>query len=269
MLKFFLFLSLWLSQSSWALKANTSPATSLSATTVKPLETSSSISSPKSPSPTGSSQALSNSNPKSNLPEDPDRFNLAALCLGGISSQYNEDARSFLASLEIRTQVDPLNNAWQWISEDKVSEAPPMIWIFIHANASISEDLAQALRRYIANGGTVMIECQTPSCYAGLEQLRKKVFPDKQSQSLAEDSLLTRTFYILPDSFSASLKTIRNAGRVVWIESTQPVLAGISNAQGDQEYRTRVGVNMVLYSLTGSYKDDLTHLRYLMRRRKS
>lgn len=212
---------------------------------------------------------LATSTPISNSSEDPARFSLAALCLGGFSSQYSEDARSFLASLETRTQVDPLDNAWQWISEDKVSEAPPMIWIFIQAQASLSEELPQALRRYLASGGTVMVECQTPASYGTLEQLRKKVFPDKQSLSLAEDSLLTRTFYILPEAFSASLKTIRNAGRVVWIESAQPVLGGISNAQGEQELRTRVGVNMVLYALTGSYKDDLTHLRYLMRRRKS
>jgi hypothetical protein len=203
------------------------------------------------------------------VPSDPARFNMAALCLGGSSARYGEDARFFMITLEGRTHVDPEENAWTWINPQQISEASPLLWIFVSPQASIDDALTQALRRYLASGGTVMLEGEGPASFNAMETLRKKVFPSTEAARIAQDALLTRTFYILPDNVAAALQTIRNAGRVVWVESGLPILGGLSAANNDKEMRVRASINIVLYALTGSYKDDLTHLRYLMRRRKS
>jgi hypothetical protein len=94
------------------------------------------------------------------------------------------------------------------------------------------------------------------------------VFPDQKLRALKQDELLMRTFYILTPKMSSSLKTISRAGRVVWVEAARPLLKGLSRSTAQREQRLRTCVNIVLYALTGSYKDDLTHLKFLMRRQK-
>jgi hypothetical protein len=177
--------------------------------------------------------------------------------------------RQLIFELKNRTQVDPRDKAWSWTSATELDKAPPLLWIFVGPKGSIEPELVQNLQRYIENGGTIVVEGMAASSRYRLRELQQKVFGDDNIHALKEDDLLTRTFYILPPSFSSQLKTVIKSGRVVWVESSQPLLRQLENTSPQREMRIRSCINICLYTLTGSYKDDLTHLKYLMRRRKS
>ena len=205
--------------------------------------------------------------------EGPDSNELARFDLGGLylckNSPPVESARQLIRELNQRTQVDPHDDAWHWMTNSDILKAPPLLWIFVEAQTVITKDIIDPIQRYLSNGGTIMIEGTGLSSQNSIRQLREALFTQKDIRPLAPDALLTRTFYILPPHISSSLKTMFKGGRVVWIESSTPLLSDLSHNMSSREMNVRACLNIVLYTLTGSYKDDLTHLKYLMRRRKS
>jgi hypothetical protein len=196
------------------------------------------------------------------------RFGGALLLLGEGLASSERDSLLLSKTLEQRTQVDPELKPWLLVDELELGKAPPFLWVMVAPGAMWSEDLGEKLRRYIARGGTLMVEMSHAAAQPLLAELRAQVFPDKSLGLLRSDALLTRTFYILPPESARALGTISSAGRVVWVETTRPLLKGLAQSAAQREQRLRACINIVLYALTGSYKDDLTHLKFLMRRKK-
>jgi hypothetical protein len=200
--------------------------------------------------------------------KDLSRFDLGGLNLRK-TSPPQESARQLLRELNQRTQVDPHDDAWHWMSSKDILKAPPLLWIFVDGQTIISKEVIDPLQRYLSNGGTIIIEGTGPTSQNTMRSLREALFTKEEIRPLASDALLTRTFYILPPNISSSLKTMLKGGRVVWIESHSPLLSDLNRNHASREMKVRACLNIVLYTLTGNYKDDLTHLKYLMRRRKS
>lgn len=197
------------------------------------------------------------------------RFKVGCLVLGTVSSSYMNSGQTLLKELNFRTQVDPdIPAAWKKM-DSSLKGSPPFLWLIIGPGANIDKVLMQKLQRFMASGGTVLAEADgSPMAISHLKRLRHQLFSNKKIKRLKDGSLLTRTFYIVPTSISNSYKVLLNSGRLVWIESDRSLLLGIGSSGMSREYSIRMGINIVLYTLTGSYKDDLTHLRYLMRRKK-
>jgi len=202
--------------------------------------------------------------------EDRTRFNLSGLKLGTSSLSLEADARVLLGELTKRTHVDPAKDAWSWVNAEDLFKGSPFLWIFVGPDSVPSQEEALKIHRFISAGGTVMVEGSGLQRSGAIRSLREAVFSNS-SRALAvkEDDLLTRTFYLLKPQFAKALGTYREAGRVVWVETQQPLLAGISKTGGvPREHRIRSAVNIVLYALTGSYKDDMTHRKYLRRKKR-
>lgn len=195
------------------------------------------------------------------------RFSVGGLNLGGSTSSLSQAKDQLIKELQRRTQVDPDSKAgWTWVNQS-LENCPPFLWVFLKSGVMIEKELPQRLQRYLAMGGTVFVENNGLS-QKELNDFREKVFPTKEIRGLAKDELLTRTFYILPPEVSSRFRTLRQAGRVVWIETPSPLMSKMTTSSREREMSIRSAINIVLYALTGSYKDDLTHMRYLMRRRK-
>jgi hypothetical protein len=205
---------------------------------------------------------------ETNQHHEPARFNLGGLNLRK-KSPPQESTKQLIRELNQRTQVDPQDHAWQWMTIKNILNSPPLLWIFVDEKSTIAKDVIDPLQRYLSNGGTIMIEGTGPTSQGVMRKFREALFTKKEIRPLASDALLTRTFYILPPYISSSLKTMLKGGRVVWIESSSPLLSDLERNHSSREMKVRACLNITLYTLTGSYKDDLTHLKYLMRRRKS
>ena len=202
--------------------------------------------------------------------EDSTRFHLSGLRLGSSSPTLDSDAGVLLGELTKRTHVDPTKKAWSWVSPDSLFKGAPFLWVFVGSNSTMDKEKALKIHRFISAGGTVMVEGSGVQRAGAIRQLREEVFShSKGAIQVKKDDLLTRTFYLLRPEYSKALGTLRQAGRVVWIETQQPLLSGIARLGGaPREHRIRSAVNIVLYALTGSYKDDLTHRKYLRRRKR-
>lgn len=198
------------------------------------------------------------------------RFNLAGMVLGQNKAPFLSNASQLLKECRLRTHVDPSENAWMWVNSQTIHKAPPFLWILVGSKTQVNDALVSALQSYILAGGTIFIEANSQAASKkALVELRKKVFFNKIIKPLRKDALLTRTYYILPTSSSKFVETYTQSGRIIWIESKTTVLSYIQAQQNPQrEQKIRLAINVILYTLTGSYKDDLTHLKYLMRRKK-
>ena len=205
----------------------------------------------------------------SSAPTENSRFSIAGLALGISPTKLQSSGITFLSELGRRTQVDPdPREGWSW-TDNKLSNTRPFIWLIVGPSAAITPDLVVRLQRFMAMGGTILAESSTaPLARSLLQKLREELFRDKKHYALKKNDLLTRTFYILPPEISSRFRLISAFDRVVWIESQKPLLKLMSGSAHSRELAIRAGINIVIYTLTGSYKDDLTHVNYLMRRKK-
>jgi hypothetical protein len=199
------------------------------------------------------------------------RFSMGAIVLGAKQSAYQVGGDQVLKELRIRTHIDPKDqNAWKWLTEKTLEKSPPFLWIVIGNRAKITPELVSGLQRFLFSGGTVLVEAErSHQAQFVLGELRKKVFYKKKITVVKDKELITRTYYILPKTTANTLKTIKYSDRILWIESNVPILTHVKpHYSSTRETAIRTAINVVLYTLTGSYKDDLTHLKYLMRRKK-
>lgn len=175
--------------------------------------------------------------------------------------------------LNRRTQVDPFPDGGFRMLTAELEDVPPFLWIAVGAGARIDQALSEKLERFMASGGTVFAEPDGSA--VALEKLRNlagRLFRDQAPKPLSEGDLPARTFYFLSPASMEKLRIKKAAGRLVWIDSSVPVLKALAEHGKESsemgEEAIRASINIVMYTLTGSYKDDLTHVRYLLRRRK-
>lgn len=205
--------------------------------------------------------------------EEAPRFSIGSMVIGTESAKFMEAGQYLLHELNLRTQVDPkVPGAWKKI-DSTLKDSPPFLWIIVGPGAQFKDEFITRLQRFMASGGTILAEADGSALgVANLDQLRHRLFVKKKVKKLKGGDLLTRTFYIVPANISAKYQVFSSSGRVVWIESKKSLLLNLRSSASSgsmmREYSVRMGINIVLYTLTGNYKDDLTHLRYLMRRRK-
>ncbi len=199
------------------------------------------------------------------------RFSIGSIVLGAKQSSYSTSSEQFLKELRIRTHIDPKEKqSWHWLGSSQIDQAPPFLWIIIGNRAKLSTELVTGLQRFLFSGGTLLIEAErSHQAQNVMHELREKVFYKRKISIVKKKELITRTYYILPENSAKTFKTIQYSGRILWIESSVPILAQIKpHYDANREAAIRKATNVVLYTLTGSYKDDLTHLKYLMRRKK-
>ncbi len=197
------------------------------------------------------------------------RFSLGIVALGAKAENYAEPARRFLVELTRRTQVDPHPEEGPRLVGQDLAGAPPFLWLAV-GPGEIPPDFSEKLQRFLASGGTVFAEPATlPEGREALRLLEERLFPGRKPGFVEPEDLITRTFYFLNEDTSRHLSALEEKGRLVWISADAPVLRNVLNAREiNAEDALRIGVNVVIYTLTGSYKNDLTHVRYLLRRRK-
>ncbi|MBF0246382.1 MAG: DUF4159 domain-containing protein [Planctomycetes bacterium] len=204
---------------------------------------------------------------------DSTRFSAAFMALGCDAAGLNRAGERLIRELNTQTHLDPMpGQAWKRIDET-LKGAPPFVCIVIGGEAELSPDLILNLQRYMSAGGTVLSMANgSQGSSARLLALSKALFPEKNPQVVDSGHILGRTFFMVSDSYMSHLRYERSGTRVCWLETEVPLLANLeASGQGrtmDSETSLKVLINVIFYTMTGNYKDDLTHVRYLFRRRK-
>jgi hypothetical protein len=159
---------------------------------------------------------------------------------------------------------------------------PFAIWAGAKQPQPLTRREVRSLRRFIALGGVLLVDELEPAKGAFLKGARqeiKRVLPEGSPITIGPENVIFRSFYLLR----------RATGRVAHdpklgaiILSANDLLGALARAPGgvhplevlpggepQREQAIRLAVNIAMYVLCSSYKDDQVHAPFLMRRRAS
>jgi len=199
--------------------------------------------------------------------------------------------------LRQRTSVEPADPVGIDLDRDEVRLFPFIYWPITSDQPTLTRQGIVAVDRYLKQGGIILFDTRDAIITGGQagigpgsRDLRRllagiEIPPLKQ---MAKDHVLTKAFYLLPD-FPG-----RAAGGQIWLESGDgrindgvssliigandwagawavtprgdPMLPVSPGGENQRELAYRFGVNLVMYALTGNYKDDQVHLPKILER---
>jgi len=176
------------------------------------------------------------------------------------------------------------------LERDELSFFPLIYWPMTDRQEKLTAVAADRINAYMRNGGTVLFDTRDGDGgehSAALRQIGEDLdLPPLVT--LPEDHVLGRAYYLLRD-FPG-----RYSGGPLWVERTgerindgvssvvvgssdwaaawamndaqQPLFAVVPGGERQREWAYRVGINMIMYTLTGNYKADQVHLPAIINR---
>ncbi|MBV9834357.1 MAG: DUF4159 domain-containing protein [Alphaproteobacteria bacterium] len=196
--------------------------------------------------------------------------------------------------LRARTSVEPGDPIAVDIEKDELRLFPLLYWPVTSEQATPSVKAMAAIDRYLKTGGIIFFDTRDQHITLGrgglnadLKRLLRGI-DVPPLVAMPSEHVLTKAFYLLSDTPG------RWSGGRLWIEAgggrindgvatiiigandfagawavdragrgTLPVSPG---GEAQRELAFRFGVNLVMYALTGNYKDDGVHLNDIMQR---
>ncbi len=170
---------------------------------------------------------------------------------------------------------------------DLIAE-PFVVWGGEGDFAPLTSSEVQNLQRFIALGGVLFVDDFAPeNGEHGLAARREiaRVVPDGAVIPIGPENVLFRSFYLLDRAVGRvegppKLESIVRGGLPQIIFSSHDVLGALARSSTgidslavtpggarQRERAVRLAVNIALFVLCSSYKDDQVHARFLMRRR--
>lgn len=171
---------------------------------------------------------------------------------------------------------------------------PLLYWLLPDVPTQTSPESARALDTYIKSGGVIFIDTRgagrEPAAARAIARAALRGIEAPPLEAVPEGHVLTKAFYILrgfPGRYpnaklwvetAASSGASANDGvsplilgdgdwASAWANAAPVMQYGdYTQAQRTQEIAARVGVNIVLYALTGNYKADQVHFETLLKR---
>lgn len=200
--------------------------------------------------------------------------------------------------LERRTSVEPGDPVGVDLGRDEISFFPLLYWPITPEQRSLDEAARNKVNTFLSNGGSILFDLREPN--AGNQLLGR---PSRNADALRRltngleipalapvppDHVLTKSFYLMqdfPGRFSgAALWVGASEGQVndgvasvivgsndyagAWAIDPRgrPLLAVVPGGERQREMAFRVGINLVMYALTGNYKADQVHVPFILER---
>jgi hypothetical protein len=208
---------------------------------------------------------------------------------GGDYRPRPEAVRSLMAQLARRTSIEVNREPIEIKLTDPNLYRYPFIYLAGNAGFEpFSSKELRILRHYLGYGGFLLIDDSSSKIHsefdASVRDLVSKLFPKIPLQKISRDHSLYRSFYLINRAagrviLNPFLEGISIKGRTVLAYSTNDlggawakdkmghwnydVVAGSSK---QRQASIRLGVNIVMYSLTLDYKKDMVHLPIILER---
>jgi hypothetical protein len=200
--------------------------------------------------------------------------------------------------LQRRTSIEAGTPLGVDLAADELAFFPLLYWPVTAEQRPLTAHARQKVNQYLSHGGTILFDLREPS--AGVQLLGRSSRGSAALQRLAAgldipplapvppDHVLTKSFYLMQD-FPG-----RFAGGTLWIGATEgrvndgvasviigsndwagawavnefgrPLFAVVPGGERQRELSYRVGVNLVMYALTGNYKADQVHVPFILER---
>lgn len=199
------------------------------------------------------------------------------------------------AVLRTRTAVEAVGAIGVDPAQDELALFPLIYWAVTPDQARLSEAALEGLNRFMANGGTLVIDTRDQGFAgaglgAGVARLRQisEGLEIPPLGTVPPEHVLTKAFYLMQDYPG------RYSGGDVWVadgtnaqqdgvspviiggadwaaawaidESGRPLYSPVPAGEPQRELAYRFGVNLVIYTLTGNYKADQVHVPAILER---
>lgn len=196
--------------------------------------------------------------------------------------------------LAARTSVEPGAVVGVDPASQDLALYPLLYWLLPDRPIEISAQTASALDRYMKTGGVIFMDtrgaAREPLAARALVRAALRNLETPPLEEVPEGHVLGKAFYMLrgfPGRYENSKLWVETAASAAasandgvsplivgdgdwasaWANAAPSVRFGdFTPAQRRQEMAARVGVNIVLYALTGNYKADQVHFETLLKR---
>lgn len=215
-----------------------------------------------------------------------------------VDSTSKKGLEALAKVLTQRTSAEPDGIVAVDLEAGYLSFFPFIYWPISDEEHTISTRALHNVQHYLDHGGTILFDTRdqvsTPSqgLSAGIGRRSKQLrimlgsLNIPSLEPISQDHVLGRTFYLL-DDFDG-----RYSGGTLWVESrsaggrdgvSSVIIGGndwasawagaritqsgyVSTSSRAEEMALRFGVNVMMYALTGNYKDDQVHLPHILER---
>lgn len=209
------------------------------------------------------------------------------------------DALTELLASRTAAELGPparINLATTTVTKDALVPYPLIYWRITPDQNTPSPQSIDALNAYLRSGGTIVFDAPDQAGALGgaapgdngnrLDQILRLLDVPPLMQ-VPQDHVLTRSFYLLngmPGRYADASVLIEststendgvssvviggNDWAAAWARDSNgfPLYSVVPGGEHQRELAYRVGVNMVMYALTGNYKGDQVHLPSIMER---
>jgi hypothetical protein len=200
--------------------------------------------------------------------------------------------------LSRRTSVEPGAPLGVDPNRDELAFFPLIYWPVVPEAADLGEAARKRVNEFLAHGGTILFDLREAAASTmilgrasrGSEALMRlsEGLDIPPLAPIPPDHVLTKSFYLMQD-FPG-----RYAGGTLWVGATEgrvndgvasvlvgsndwasawavdtrgrPLYAVVPGGERQRELAYRVGVNLVMYALTGNYKADQVHVPFILER---
>ncbi|MFD2204291.1 DUF4159 domain-containing protein [Kiloniella antarctica] len=212
------------------------------------------------------------------------------------------DSHSGLAGLSLqlhrRTAVENVQVTGIDLDRDFISPYPILYWPVTEIQGELTKRGQRQVNQYLHNGGLILFDLRETSGTLNsalgsmgnaqyLQQLTSGL-DIPELEPIPSGHVMTRSFYLL-ESFPG-----RNNNRDFWAERTdqyrndgvarilvgsndwarawainaegRPLYAMVRGGERQRELSYRFGINLVMYALTGNYKEDQVHIPHILER---
>jgi hypothetical protein len=171
------------------------------------------------------------------------------------------------------------------LKDDALFSSPFLVMLNNGKFTGFSDTERKTLVRYITNGGILVIEDSTAYKQSEFDKKIKvemdKMFPDKRFTKLPKEHPIFRSFYLLRSIAGRKLTNnylegldIDNRGAVIYSQNDvfgawlrdkfgNYFLECIPGGENQRFEAQKLTLNIIIYSLTGTYKSDYVHKPFI------
>jgi len=217
-------------------------------------------------------------------------FRWGQLSYAGSWNPNPKAATRFLSILERRTSVEADPRAVVIAPGDEKIYEIPFLYI---AGRGIFPELDAGERswlgRYVEHGGFLFFDDASgipdSGFFQGAQDLVRRIIPGRELRPVPSDHTVFQSFYLIPrvagrrivkpflyglemEDLTPVLLTVNDLGGAWDGDASGYTHACVPGGEHQREMAFRMGINVVMYALSGNYKKDQVHIPFILKRRK-
>lgn len=219
------------------------------------------------------------------------KFHFTQISYSGNWDPRPRDYKRLVSAIELRTSVvTSYERKIVGLSDPELFNYPMLYLAGAGGFEPFTDEERRRLRKFLKLGGTLVVDDASGEVESAFDsQIRKElslVIPEIPLARLGQDNVVFKSFYLL---YSASGRKIispylegvtfededrtavlycRNDLGGAWSEDEfgKWEFECVPGGESQRELAFRLGINLVLYALTGNYKKDQIHIPFIKRR---